>query len=196
MKIMPKTENWEARYQIQHTGWDIGYVSTPIKAYIDQLAHKDLKILIPGAGNAYEAEYLWNQGFKNVFVLDIAPSPLKNLAERLPDFPESQLLLGDFFDHEDQYDLIIEQTFFCAIDPVLRAEYAKKSRQLLKEGGKLIGLLWSVDLNQDHPPYGGSKEEYLEYFMPYFDIHTMDAAHNSIPPRANRELFIRLDRKA
>ena len=193
---MPKTENWEERYQIQQTGWDIGYVSTPLKEYIDQLEDKNLKILIPGAGNAYEAEYLWKQGFKNIHVLDIAPSPLRNLAERVPSIPKDHLIEGDFFAHNEVYDLIIEQTFFCAIDPILRAEYAKKCSELLKKGGKLVGLLWSVPLNESHPPYGGCSEEYLEYFEPYFDIHTMEKAHNSIPPRANRELFIRLDRKS
>jgi len=196
MKKEPKTENWEERYQIQQTGWDIGHASRPLREYIDQLEDKQKKILIPGAGNAYEAEYFWKQGFENVHVLDIAPSPLKNLAERLPEFPKDQLIQGDFFDHDQQYDLILEQTFFCAIDPILRADYAQKSKALLKPQGKLVGLLWSVDLNEDHPPYGGSKAEYLEYFEPHFDIHTMEKAHNSIPPRADRELFIRLDRKA
>ena len=55
------------------TGWDIGGPSTPLVKYFDQLADKQRKILIPGAGNAYEAEYLWAQGFSNVHVLDIAP---------------------------------------------------------------------------------------------------------------------------
>jgi len=192
----PKIENWEERYQIRQTGWDIGHVSTPLKAYIDQLENKGQRILIPGAGNAYEAEYLWQKGFEKVHVLDLAPSPLQNLAERVPDFPKDQLIQADFFEHESKYDLILEQTFFCAIDPVLRADYAKKSKELLRENGKLVGLLWSVSLNADHPPYGGSKAEYLNYFEPHFEIHTMEEAYNSIAPRAGRELFLRLDRKS
>ncbi|WP_315822136.1 hypothetical protein [Paraflavitalea speifideaquila] len=64
---------WDNRYQHQQTGWDIGYVSTPIKDYIDQLIHKDLAILIPGCGNSYEAEYLLQQGFTHITLIDIAP---------------------------------------------------------------------------------------------------------------------------
>ena len=71
MNIKEK-EYWTNRYTEQNTGWDIGYPSTPIKNYIDQLENKDIKVLIPGAGNAYEAEYIYNMGFKNVFVLDIS----------------------------------------------------------------------------------------------------------------------------
>mgnify|MGYP000899644145 FL=1 len=56
---------WSKRYLKNQTGWDIGAPSRPIKTYIDQLDNRDLKILIPGAGNSYEAEYLLKQGFKN-----------------------------------------------------------------------------------------------------------------------------------
>jgi hypothetical protein len=57
-------------------------VSTPLKTYIEQLDNKDLKILIPGAGNSYEAEFLFRLGFKNVFVLDFAEAPLQNIKKR------------------------------------------------------------------------------------------------------------------
>lgn len=80
---------WTDRYLQQQTGWDIGYVSTPIKTYLDQVENKSLHLLIPGAGNAYEAEYAWQQGFKNIWVVDISEEPLKHLAERVPDFPKS-----------------------------------------------------------------------------------------------------------
>ena len=56
---------WQNRYLENSTGWDLGDISPPIKAYIDQLNNKNIKILIPGAGNAHEAEYLHNQGFKS-----------------------------------------------------------------------------------------------------------------------------------
>ncbi|MFS4468005.1 hypothetical protein [Maribacter sp. 2210JD10-5] len=51
---MQNEENyWTKRYHEEETGWDIGYPSTPLKAYIDQLEDKMISILIPGAGNAY-----------------------------------------------------------------------------------------------------------------------------------------------
>ena len=60
-------EFWTQRYEQNQTGWDIGEISRPLKEYIDQLEDKNLKILIPGAGNAYEAEYLFKQGFTSYF---------------------------------------------------------------------------------------------------------------------------------
>ena len=121
---------WSKKYQSNETGWDLGEVSSPIKAYIDQLDDKALRILIPGAGNAYEAAYLFEQGFHNITILDIAQEPLDNFKKRIPDFPESQLVQEDFFNHKGQYDLIFEQTFFCALDPSLRMRYIDKMNAL------------------------------------------------------------------
>ena len=67
---------WSERYQQNTTGWDIGHISTPIKAYIDQLTNKEMAIMIPGCGNAYEAEYLLQQGFTNITL--VIPHNLRN----------------------------------------------------------------------------------------------------------------------
>jgi thiopurine S-methyltransferase len=187
---------WSQRYQKRETGWDLGIVSTPLKDYFDQLRDKNSSILIPGAGNAHEAEYLLNSGFKNITILDISPEPLKNIRERIPKFPTDKLILGDFFDHSKKYDLIIEQTFFCAIDPSLRKKYAKKMHELLHEKGKLIGVLFNDTLHSDSsPPFGGNKEEYSTYFEPYFLFNTFAPCYNSIKPRTDRELFIIFETK-
>lgn len=180
---------WDNRYQSNDIGWDLGTISPPLKAYFDQLTNLDLKILIPGGGNSYEAEYLFDKGFKNVYVVDLSQTALDNLKNRVPDFPSSNLILNNFFDLDQTFDLIIEQTFFCAINPSLRADYAKKASDILNVNGKVAGLLFDAVLNTTHPPFGGSKTEYLGYFTPYFDIKIMDASYNSIKPRAGRELF-------
>ena len=186
---------WNHKYLSGETGWDIGHVSTPIKEYIDQLSDKDLKILIPGGGNSYEAEYLFENGFNNVYVVDISSIPLKNLAERIPSFPKENLLHADFFELEDTFDLILEQTFFCALEPSLREGYVNKMHKLLKPDGKLVGLLFNIPLNDDKPPFGGNKDEYENLFSEKFKIEKMETAYNSIPPRAGNELFFILKRE-
>ena len=171
-------------------GWDIGHISTPLKEYIDQLKDKNLKILIPGAGNAYELLYLLEKGFTNVFVIDNAKQPLENIKNRISDFPRNQLLEGNFFDLElDNFDLILEQTFFCALDPSLRMEYVLKMKQLLKPNGKLAGLLFNFPLTESGPPFGGSLSEYKTLFQEHFQIKILETAYNSIKPRADKELF-------
>lgn len=180
---------WENRYSANQTPWDIGYISPPLKAYTDQLTNKQLNILIPGAGNSYEAEYLFHNGFKNIYVVDFAIAPLIAFKDRVQNFPSSQLIHDDFFNLNMKFDLILEQTFFCAIDPELRKKYAKKMYSLLTDNGKLAGLLFDFPLTQDGPPFGGSKKEYLGYFSPLFNIKTMETCYNSIKPRSGNELF-------
>jgi len=183
---------WTKRYEEERTGWDIGYPSTPLKEYVDQLENKDLRILIPGAGNAYEAEYLHQSGFSNVFVLDVSEIPLKALQTRCPSFPSDHLLQEDFFAHEGSYDLILEQTFFCSFEPKQenRKRYAEQMHNLLLVNGKLVGVWFKHPLLLNGKrPFGGSKDEYLTYFNSWFDVAIFEDCHNSIGPRKGNELF-------
>lgn len=188
---------WENKYRSDHLGWDMGHVSPPLKAYIDQLSDKTVKILIPGAGNGYEARYLFQQGFSNVHVVDIAQQPLAHIRAEAPDFPEHQLIEADFFEWEHEpFDLILEQTFFCALLPSLREAYMHKMKQLLYPGATLAGLFFDFPLTENGPPFGGSEAEYRSLFAPHFHIRTLERAHNSIKPRQGTELFFIFERKS
>ncbi len=182
-------EFWKNKYHNKQTGWDIGYPSPPITSYVNQIKNKNIKILIPGCGNAHEAEYLLSHGFRNVYVLDFVKEALINFKERFPDFPNSQLVCQDFFKYTNQFDLIIEQTFFCALPRDQRNEYSNKIKQLLVPNGKLIGLFFSREFDNPEPPFGGSKEEYESIFSENFNIKVLENCYNSIQPRKNNELF-------
>lgn len=181
---------WSNRYEKSDTPWDAGTITTPIKEFVDQLKNKEIKILVPGVGTGHELEYLYNRGFKNVTGLDISEKPVLHFLEEHPDFPKEQICTGDFFEHNETYDLIIEQTFFCALAPELRPLYVSKMHALLRNGGILAGVLFSFPLTEQGPPFGGSSEEYRKLFSGHFSIHTMEPCYNSIEPRMNRELFI------
>lgn len=195
MKKVLNKEFWDERYQNNDIGWDVGEITTPLKEYFDQLEDKTLSVLIPGAGNSYEAEYLHNLGFTNVVVIDIAPTAILKFKERVVGFPERNIINTNFFEFSGQFDLIIEQTFFCAIDKQLRSTYAEQAHKLLNPKGKIVGLMFSTPLNEDHPPFGGSVNEYKTYFNPLFDVQVMEMAHNSIEPRAGREVFVKMVKK-
>ncbi|MBP6126860.1 methyltransferase domain-containing protein [Flavobacterium sp.] len=179
---------WNNQYQANATGWDLGQVSPPIKSYIDTIENKEAKILIPGCGNAYEAEYLIQQGFTNITIIDIAPSLVENLKQRFANNKNIRVVLGDFFEHHGTYDYIIEQTFFCALPPTMRQKYVWKMHQLLSDYGKLIGLLFNREF-EISPPFGGNIKEYEPLFYKAFTFNSISLAGNSIPSRANSELF-------
>ncbi len=186
---------WNSRWQNQQTGWDIGMASPAIIAYMAQYLNKNAAILIPGCGNAHEANWLLENGFTNITLIDIAPKAVAMLKAKYDKTPVINVILGDFFEHTGQYDLIIEQTFFCAIDPKLREKYVAQSSALLKPKGKIIGLLFSIDFERNGPPFGGNTSEYQALFEKHFSIKTIENCYNSIKPRANTEVFINFVKK-
>jgi methyl halide transferase len=190
------SEYWDDRYQQGNTGWDMGQVSPPLQAYFDQLTNKAISILIPGCGNAYEATYLLEKGFTSVTLVDISAVLIAKLHEKFRDQPHQGLTLiaANFFELSGGYDLIVEQTFFCALDPSQRTSYVQQAYDLLRPGGKLAGLLFDRDFPGEKdspagPPFGGNKEEYRELLEKRFVIKTLQPCYNSIVPRTGTELF-------
>ncbi len=182
---------WQGKYLENSTKWDLGAVSPPLKIYFDGLSNKELKILIPGAGNAHEAEYLHEIGFNNVFIAEWAPKAIADFKNRLPSFPTENIIEGDFFEIQDSFDLIVEQTFFCALTPDLRTKYVDKVHSLLTTDALFIGLFFNVTFEKG-PPFGGNEEEYRTLFASKFHISKMEKALNSIAPRQGSELFFEM----
>ena len=151
---------WENQYLSKTTGWDLGEIAPPIKSYIDNLPKKD-----------------------------IAPTLVNNLKNKFENNANITIILGDFFEHQGSYDLIIEQTFFCALPPTMRQKYVWKIHQLLQEDGLLSGLLFNREF-EIGPPFGGNSQEYKALFQNAFHIKTFDEANNSMSKRQDTELFV------
>lgn len=184
---------WDNKYLNDSTGWDLGCVSPPLKAYIDQLSDKNSSILIPGAGNAYEVDYLLENDFKDVTVIDIAPTLVNRLKTKYQGNKFVHLILGDFFDfNERKFEIIFEQTFFCALNPDLRKDYVVKTHDLLNKDGKLVGVLFNRDFDSN-PPFGGDVQEYKLLFEPLFRLKKLEQCKNSFPAREGSELWINFE---
>jgi methyl halide transferase len=179
---------WDERHLKGETGWDLKQVSPPLKAYFDAPWQSMGRILIPGCGMAYEARYLWEQGKKDVTIMDFAPSLVTVLKQNFSD-TTVKVICGDIFEHRGAYDTIVEQTLFCAIDPMHRLRYVNQIADLLHENGVWFGLLFNREFDNEGPPFGGNESEYRELFSNRFDIIAMEKCENSIAPRLGSELF-------
>ena len=80
-----------------------------------------------------------------------------------------KIIHQDFFEHKGKYDLVLEQTFFCALDPAKRKDYVEKMYELITPKGKLAGVLFDREF-EGGPPFGGRKNEYENLFKTKFKI--------------------------
>lgn len=182
-----ESEYWERRYQSGQTGWDLGQAAPPLRDFLSCHEDRTARVLVPGAGYGHEVLLLQSLGFRHVTVLDVAPTPLETLRRNLGE-GTFQVCEEDFFSHRGRYDLILEHTFFCALDPALRPAYVRKMKELLVPGGLLAGLLFNRDF-PINPPFGGSATEYRALFGSDFELLTLAACSSSALPRQGSELF-------
>ena len=198
VKIKLDKAYWDSRYQSDNIGWDIGFVSPAIKNWFDIQENKDLHILIPGAGSGYEVSYAHKIGFKNVFYMDISSEAVALFKSKNISFPENRILSSDFFDLNlsSHFDIIIEQTFFCAQSPSRRVKYVKKTHDLLRKKGQIVGLLFGINFQKNGPPFGGDIVQYQKLFESKYEIEKLQICKNSIPERAGNEIWMELTKKS
>lgn len=188
---------WDERYRVGSTGWDLGDANPGLVDAVARRLTSTSRVLIPGAGRAHEARALWKRGSREVFVLDWSAAAIEEVraatpAEEVGLTPEqlnARLLVGDFFTHRGQYEVLVEQTFFCAIAPARRGDYVRQAANLLKPGGRWIGLLFDRHFPQVGPPFGGSLADYRRLFGEAFEIETLAPSQISVPPRRGSEVF-------
>ena len=187
-------QDWEKLYIDGDTGWDLGN-PTPVFVNIAKNL-KPANICILGCGHGYDAIMFRKLGF-NVTAVDFAPSPIKYIDEKAAELSLTiNTIQKNIFsltpDYNNQFDYIIEQTCFCAIDPKKRNEYGKLVFDLLKSGGKLIGLWFPLDkkIEEGGPPHAVSEEEIKTLFNRGWVLIEERFPKNSIEPRSGREKLI------
>mgnify|MGYP001218290289 FL=1 len=189
-----KSVFWEQRYEKGEIGWDLG-AETPVFTAISEKL-KPGKVCILGCGNGYDAISFSKKGF-SVTAVDFARTPINNLQIAARSLSLSiETIKKDIFDlipdYSSQFDYIIEQTCFCAIDPRKRQQYSNLVLDLLKVGGKLIGLWMPLDKNiiDGGPPFGVKENEIKKLFSTKWKITEECFPTQSIEARKGREKLI------
>jgi SAM-dependent methyltransferase len=148
---------WNARYVEGRTGWDLGGPPPALMRVIRSLAGTSaLRVLVPGAGRGHDA-LAWAEAGHHVTAVDFAPLAVAAAREAASarDLPlavrEADILAlpGDL---AGAFDLVWEQTCFCAIHPDRRPDYARAMEGCLTAGGQLVGLFWAHS-REGGPPF-------------------------------------------
>lgn len=187
--------SWDARYQEGNTPWDL---SGPTPEFA-RLLKEDWfprrgRALVPGGGRGHDAILLARHGL-DAHLVDFAPLALTAVQEAASAEKATVITYRQDFFHlpqlaalQESFDLMLEYTFYCAIDPALRADYAKAAHALMKPGGLLVGLFFPLQPKGEGPPFVVSKEEIETLFAPYFELK-FETPQASVKPRAGSEIL-------
>ena len=134
-------------------------------------------------------------GFE-VTAIDFSPVALAETKKALGNF-DGKIMRADFFksDFGRRFDLVYERTFLCAMHPRRWARYAKRVAELLRPGGKLIGIFF-YGTEPEPPPYPINKTQAAKIFGKYFRLLRDLKVSDSVPMFAGMERWQEWERTA
>lgn len=191
---------WEHLYARGGDGWELGRPAPPLARHFEADPPRGLRALVVGCGRGHEARLLARLGAR-VTAIDLAAAAIdeaRRLAADDPASPAIDFQQADLFDLRGRppaYDLVVEHTCFCAIDPARRADYAAAVADALVPGGALVGLFY-VHERPAGPPFATREDELRRRFGPYFEVLALAPAEGSVHARAGEEALVHLRRRA
>tara|TARA_B110000116_G_C16670056_1_gene505797 strand:+ start:179 stop:799 length:621 start_codon:yes stop_codon:yes gene_type:complete len=189
-----KPQYWDLKYETNNIGWDISKPTPVFTQFFKKLKDKNKKILIPGSGNGHDAIFLSELGFK-VYTVDFSKVANNNLILKSQKKGLSiKVISEDFFNlsnYNQFFDVVLEYTFFCAINPKKRDKYIKKVYSLLKDKGIFVGLFLPINkgTNDTGPPFQVNLDIINKNFSKYFSNIVFEKSNFSIKPRRDNEVF-------
>ena len=195
-------EFWQERYIEDNIPWDTKTTTPELVNSIDHSIPK--KIAILGCGYSKDSIFLSNKGHK-VYAIDFAKKPIDYLNSIIikSDLKTLFPIQEDIFNLKSQYteffDIVIEYTCFCAIDPQKRPQYAQVVKNILNENGQFIALFFPIkkkskNLN-DGPPFYVNLDKTLSLFENNFNFVKINDNPKSIKPRKGFEALTIMKKK-
>ncbi|MDH5526267.1 MAG: TPMT family class I SAM-dependent methyltransferase [Nitrospirota bacterium] len=191
-------EFWNGRYLTNETGWDLGQPSPPFVALHEAGRIVPCDVVIPGCGTGWEVAWLAARGYR-VTGIDFAPEALARTRARLDaEGADAELVSANLLAPPEslwgRFDLLLEQTCFCAIDPIRRGDYVTAAWRMLRPGGRLLALFYAHG-KPGGPPYHTDPEEVAGCFGERFELHTLELTRHSHERRQGEEWLGELVRR-
>ena len=180
-----RPEFWDVRYGAGETPWDFHGVPAALKTFLK--TSQAGRVLIPGCGAGYEVRAFYESAW-DVTALDFSAVAVEQARSNLGALA-GRVVHGDFFMHDfgaRRFDLIYERTFLCAIPPDSWPGYVMRVAELLRPGGKLVGIFLYGE-EHDPPPYPLSSEKAGELFHEKFSLVKDLPVFDSVPMFAGKE---------
>ena len=160
---------WNQRYASGETPWVLHKIPATLRSFLKRTRRKG-RVLIPGCGTDHGVIKVFADAGFEVTAIDFSPVALAETKKGLGNF-HGKIIRVDFFksDFGRRFDLVYERTLLCAMHPRRWARYAKRVAELLRPGGKLIGIFF-YGTEPEPPPYPINKAQAAEIFGKYFRL--------------------------
>ncbi len=190
--------DWQKHYDENDLAWDLGEVANPFVRLWEDKRLTPGTLIVPGCGQGHEVVYFVQRGFQ-VTGVDFSPGAVKLLLESLKSKNlDAEVLHRNFFEleeaHNEAYDAMLEQTFFCAIHPDQRSAYVETVSRILKPGGQLFGLFYETG-EEGGPPFNTTEADIRNHFSHAFDIERLEKCSFSSEKRKDKEWLAILRKK-
>ncbi len=193
--------SWENSWQEGRTGWDAGASPPSLVELVRGGTLPGGLAVVPGCGAGYDVLTLANDG-RRVVGIDVAPTAGKRFDalrdEAGIDPAAARVHVGDFFsfDPGEEVHIFWDYTFFCAIPPDMRSDWAARVDALLADDGELITLIFpTVNFGPpDGPPYKVDLDLYRAALGDRFEPSHIDETPPSHEGRAGKEFLVRWKR--
>jgi len=161
---------WDHRFRSRTTPWEAGEAPRVLREFAadytagmtrgesglctSEAASRPPRVLIPGCGSAHDAAFLDRQGW-SVTALDFSAAAVEQARNTVDAAWRGTLLCADFFAFtaENEFDVIYERAFLCALPRHLWPAYGQRVAQLLRPGGLLAGFFFFSE-EAKGPPFG------------------------------------------
>lgn len=183
-------EDWRKHYDSGDCPWDLNDVAPPWRVLWEEKKLVPGKAIVPGCGRGHEVVFLAEKGF-DVTGVDFAEGAVQNCRDALSQrgLP-GNIARENFFalgrEHHGVYDLLLEQTFFCAIHPSDRNRYVETAARTLKPGGLLAGLFYETG-GEGGPPFNTTRSDVIDHFSAEFEIESLAKTPHSHEQRKGKE---------
>ena len=195
---------WESRYAAKDTGWDLGGASPP---FVEFFARADapkppMRVLVPGCGRGHDALHLAKWGF-DVTAVDFARPALDALRRRRRNLwippAKCRTLRADVLRlparFAGAFDLLLEYTCYCAIDPSKRDAYARMAAAVLVPGGELVALFYPFRDAEGGPPFPVTEAGLRAAFGESFEVESWETPAGSVERRRGEERLVVMRRR-
>ena len=140
--VGPDVSFWQRLFEQHTTPWDRGGPSPQLRAWLETMALRPCRILVPGCGNGHEVLLLAAAGFE-VTALDYAPAAVEHVKGRLLKAGlQARVIEADVREWipDTAFDAVYEQTCLCALHPDDWTVYAAQLHRWLAPDGQLFAL--------------------------------------------------------